>query len=54
MEPDVLNVAQCYRGCNIVLPQPAKANAAGTDRDEADGRSIPVDRDITGLPDSGE
>jgi hypothetical protein len=54
MEPDVLNVAQFCRGCNIVPTQLAAANAAGTDRDEADGRSIPVDRHITALPDSGE
>jgi hypothetical protein len=53
-EPDVLNVAQFWWGCNIVRIQPAEANAAGMARDEANGRSLPVDRDITALPDSGE
>jgi hypothetical protein len=54
MEPDVLNVAQFWWGCNIVRIQPAEANAAGMARDEANGHSLPVDRDITALPDCGE
>jgi hypothetical protein len=54
VEADVLNVARLGRRISIIRAEPADANLAGMEWDEANGRSIPVYRDNIDMPDFRE